>query len=77
MHAKNPCAGKKSHDVHTNGRHVAIVIGNRVRSERRTGAVAGTRRVANELGDYSLARRADENGISELHNSWQLDEDSQ
>src|SRR5437588_12563981 len=78
MDAKNSCTGEKSHHVHPDASHVAVIVGYRMLCERRTGRrAAATRSISNKLRDHSFARRADENGISELYDSWQLDQDSQ
>src|SRR5450830_577086 len=73
MHAKNSRPGKERDDIDSNRRHVAVVVRDRLGSERRSPRQAPRYGgVANELGDHALARSPDEYGIAERDDSRQL-----
>src|SRR6185437_15419008 len=61
--------------VHADGRHVAILVGYSLRRDGRPAGSSSTgRRISNELGDDSLAGRANENRVAERNDPLQLDE---
>src|SRR4051812_508318 len=75
MHAKDSSARKERNDVDADSRHVAIVVCDQLRRERRprrrTARVAG---VADQLGNHALAGRADQYRVAERYDAAQLDE---